>query len=82
MFLPARDSRHLQHNTGEMSTFRLPYDVLDNVFLYLDGRSLVSACLVNKFFNIPASRALYGREINLDPWKSKVSIVIQLTLEY
>lgn len=60
-----------------MTTFPIPYDVLDNVFAFLDRRALVSVCLANKFLNFAATRALYGREITINPWTSKVSTVLQ-----
>jgi hypothetical protein len=60
-----------------MTTFPIPYDVLDNVFVYLDRRALVAVCSVNKPFNFAATRVLYGRELILDPWDSEVSTVIQ-----
>lgn len=53
----------------------IPYDILGNVFVYLDRLALLSVCLANKLFNLAAIRLLYGREIILDPWNSKVSIV-------
>lgn len=60
-----------------MATLPIPYDVLDSVFAFLDRRALASACLVNKLFNFAATRALYGKEITLNPWTSKVSSLIQ-----
>jgi hypothetical protein len=60
-----------------MTASSVPYDVLDNVTVYLDRQSLVSVCLVNKLFNIAASRALYSGELTIDPRTPKVSALGQ-----
>ena len=58
----------------------IPYDVLNDLPLYLDRQALVSMCLVNKIFNIAASRALYGRELALHSRIPKVSTAMQTSI--
>ena len=65
-----------------MTAVAIPYDVLDDVLVFLDRRDLLSVCLVNKLLNIAASRVLYGRDITLDPWTPTVSIVVKAPLEH
>jgi len=66
----------------EMTAVAIPYDVLDEVLVYVDRRVLLSVCLVNKLLNIAASRVLYGEDITLDPWTSTVSTVVKASLEH
>jgi len=67
---------------AEMTAVAIPYDVLDDVLVYLDKRDLLSLCLVNKLLNIAASRVLYGRDITFDPWTSRVSSIVRASLEH
>jgi len=82
LFIDKSSANFLVLTHAEMTAVAIPYDVLDDVLVYLDKRVLLSVCLVNKLLNIAASRVLYGRDITLNPWISTVSTVVNASLGY